>query len=195
MTEYKTALEKAKDYFVDRMNERVLVVYKGKPISLFSVPAQGMCYYLSAWAIMGLENGDKRVVGTINESRRLKPSRDYKHAWVEFKYRGRWYIYDSRDREVYTRKDYKHFYEPRNITSKLTQTEIFELYLKPKHAYTIKKGYDYVFKKRPDTDYGEEEDGYLRDALSRGHLYVSSCPPYPDDIEQFSTNFFVAARH
>ena len=191
-------IEPAHNYFHDRIRAKVLVVLNGKMRDYFSIPAQGWCYYLSAWAVMGLDSDDLRVVGTIDETPTYgrKHPNDYKHAWVEFQFGGEWYVYDSSKRRVCLRDDYYDRYHPRKITSKLTQNKILRMFLKSEHVYIGKEGYDYVFK---DLSVEEdkkqtEDDGYLLDALSRGHLYVGTFPGRPKDIKEYTTRTFIACR-
>ena len=191
-------IKPAHNYFHDKIREKVLVVLGGKMRDYFSIPAQEWCYYLSAWAVMGLDSDDLRVVGTIDETPTYgrKHPNDYKHAWVEFQFEGEWYVYDSSKRHVYLRDDYYDRYHPRKITSRLTQNEILQLYLKPEYTYTGKEGYDYIFKNLSDEERRKqiEDDGYLLDTLSRGHLYVDSFFTERKGVEGYTTNVFIACR-
>lgn len=94
------------------------------------------CYYYSAYALMGLNFDDFLVRCYINPN--------YHHGWVEFKYEGVEYVFDSLiENVVLKEKWYKHF-NPR-IDYKKTQKEILDEYLNDKCAFKIYDNF-YQFK-------------------------------------------------
>ena len=94
------------------------------------------CYYYSAFALMGLKSDDFLVRGYID----LDGYKNYHHGWVEFKFEGKEYVFDSRLRGVNLKENYYAHFNPR-VDFKKTQKEILDEYLNEKCAFKIKDGF------------------------------------------------------
>lgn len=107
---------------------------------------QQICYYYSAWAIMGLEDTDKLIRGRIDVGNELgflyqkmfpnmeRPNSDYNHGWVEFFYQGKCYVFDNLLKEIVLKEDYEDYRKP-VIHCELTKKELIEIYTDSNHAY------------------------------------------------------------
>ena len=160
-------------------------------------PRGGKCYHLSAHAIIGLGDEDKRICGVINTFPEdgAKQEENYTHAWVEFKAPDdQWYVYDPMVNFIVPRELWYKTCKPREIFSELTRCQILEKFLKPRFAVKLDE-HNYVFKSVYSKNYkgfaneiDNKKNGYLFNALSRGIIKVSHYQSY------FVDSFIVPKR-
>ena len=175
----------AEQYFCEQMS-KIKIVDNHKNVLKFINncynPRGGECYHMSAHAIMGLEDEDKRICGIIDTfpENGCRQTKDYTHAWVEFKTAdGGWYVYDPLLKHITPRELWYKVCKPRKIFSELTLRQILNKFVKTKYAHAIDKN-TYVFRsiyaeKKEDyepykSEINNEKNGYLFNALSRGYL-------------------------
>lgn len=137
------------DYFFRQMSKVFIDRGPQKKIKTFQqfleYRYQAMCYFYSAYAIMGLRETDKLVRGRIDVGSGLgalyrlffpnieKPNSDYNHGWVEFYYQGTWYVFDNLLKEIVLKKDYADFRNP-VIDYEITKKQLIEIYTSKENA-------------------------------------------------------------
>lgn len=174
----QTQLLKATEHFNHEMKK--VYVRRNCEIIPFSDitynPKGGRCYYLSTWALMGLESESYLFRGQIDLPERpgWKAQKNYKHGWVQFTYRTNLYIYDPLETCVWHQDYWEKIYEPHDITFTMSQQEILELALEnpaSDNAYPI-SDYIYQFKNAKDMNlqFNSERDGFLRDTLAGSQI-------------------------
>ena len=94
------------------------------------------CYYYSAYALMGLNPDDFLVRGYID----LDGYKDYHHGWVEFKFEGNEYVFDSKINDVVPKQEWYESFKPK-IDFRETQKKILDDYLNEKYAFKIQDGF------------------------------------------------------
>ena len=100
------------------------------------------CYYYSGYAIIGLNNDDYLMRGDLCISGDfIFGNGGYSHGWVEFKYRGKEYVFDSMCREVVPKAEWYEEFKP-NVKFKHSKQEIIEsfkdkLQLLSKNRYRV----------------------------------------------------------
>lgn len=177
----QTRLYKATEYF----NEEVTKIYvrRNCKISQFNEfahnPKGGRAYYLSSWALMGLQPDDYLIRGQVDLPDRpgWKAQPNYKHGWIQFLYQDDWFIYDPLESHVWEQNHWEEVHKPHNITFNLSQKEILTLALKDEafdNAHQI-NDYIYQFKnpKKMDLPYNSENDGFLRDTLGGSQIHYA----------------------
>ena len=145
------------------------------------------CYYYSAYALMGLNSDDFVVRGFID----LDDWKNYQHGWVEFKFEGKEYVFDSALRGITTKEEWYKKFNPR-IYYKKTQKEILDEYLNERCAFKIEDGF-WQFKylvmntDKVDIPYNEiidndKNNGYIPSALMLARIVISK---YSSKITRF----------
>ena len=94
------------------------------------------CYYYSTYACMGLKPEDFVVRGYID----VDDWKYYHHGWVEFKFDGNEYVFDSMIESVMLKEKWYKRYNPR-VDYRKTQREILDEYLNERCAFKIKEGF------------------------------------------------------
>ena len=123
------------------------------------------CYYYSAYALMGLNSDDYLVRGYIN----YQGKKNYAHGWVEFKFNGESYVFDSMIIGVVLKGTWEETFNPR-VTYRKKQQEIFDEYLTPTYAVEIKEGF-WQFKDVYDNN---PNHGYVLNALRLARVQIST---------------------
>ncbi len=147
------------DYFF-KQTKKVFVDRRPSPFDIETFEAflnhryEQICYYYSAYAIMGLEDTDKLVRGRIDVGNELgflyqkmfpnmeRPNSDYDHGWVEFYYEGHWYVFDNLLKIIVLKEDYEEFRKP-VINSKMMKQELIKIYTS-KECANLSNGIYYV---------------------------------------------------
>ena len=90
--------------FVDRCNAKGIETFE----KYLAYRYRDNCYYYSGYAIMGLKNDDYLMRGAICISGNfIWGNGGYSHGWVEFKYRGKEYVFDSMCIGILSKNCYK----------------------------------------------------------------------------------------
>lgn len=187
----------ADEYFRHQMDNILIVDERGAE-KFLEADSHGKCYHFSTWALLGLQKDDLRLVGTIDTfpNEGYNRSKDYKHAWVEFRttetYGNAWFVYDPLYSMIVPRDVWYEACKPREIISRLTQQEVVKKYMDPKYAYTIREGMSCVFKNTDDVpeESNNKKNGYLFNALSEGYLFGRL-----GSEKYFFTSYFIAHRY
>lgn len=135
------------------------------------------CYYYSAYALMGLNPDDFLVRGYID----LDGYKDYHHGWVEFKFEGNEYVFDSKINDVVPKQEWYESFKPK-IDFRETQKKILDDYLNEKYAFKIQDGF-WQFKyiviniDKNDISYNEiiandRSNGYVPSALMLARVVI-----------------------
>ena len=138
----------------------------------------GRCYFLTAWALLGLKASDYLIRGTIDLPERdgWKASKNYRHGWVRFVYRENSYIYDPLYRHVFPVAAWEEIHAPRAITFEKTQAEILTELLCEQYAYAV--GDDNrlwqlkSYKQLPEV-WRERDSGFLSDTLAEAQIHYA----------------------
>lgn len=110
-----------KKIFVDRCNYKGIETFE----EYLAYRYRDCCYYYSGYAIIGLNNNDYLMRGDICISGDfIWGNGGYSHGWVEFKYRGKEYVFDSCIGVVPKDEWYEEF-KP-NVEFKYSKQEIIE---------------------------------------------------------------------
>lgn len=111
-----------KTILVDRVSAKRIETFK----KYLSYRYRDNCYYYSGYAIMGLNDDDDLVRGSICISGDfILGNGGYLHGWVEFKYRGKEYVFDSMCKWVLSKAEWYDEFKP-NVKFKHSQKEIIE---------------------------------------------------------------------
>lgn len=164
-------------YFAQRMQEKIFLLNRrtGNTSNFWQHRVnfkEGYCYFLSVLALLGLENNDRRVCGTIDTIPResYTVEKNYQHAWVEFTVGDKKYVYDPLVNYVVPYENWAKLCKPRGITSSLTQKELVVSHLSDKYAYKI-SGNIWQFKAENEGPKDETgDDRNIFKALARGNL-------------------------
>ena len=135
---------------------------------------------LTTWVLIGLEHSDVRVCGEIDiVGRSGYASREnYRHAWVEFKRKDDYYVYDPLYDFITPKDIYYELHQPRNITSTKKRDDLIEPFLNEKFAFRVDDNI-WQFKSEKEIGYDyNDSDGYIFNALQKGriHGYFSDIP-------------------
>ena len=101
------------------------------------------CYYYSGYAIMGLKNDDYLMRGDICiPGDFIWGNGGYSHGWVEFKYIGKEYVFDSMCRGIVPKNEWYEEFKP-NVKFKYSKQEIIEsfnnkLQILSKNCYKVR---------------------------------------------------------
>ena len=135
------------------------------------------CYYYSAYALMGLNPDDFLVRGYID----LDGYKDYHHGWVEFKFEGNEYVFDSKINDVVPKQEWYESFKPK-IDFRETQKKILDDYLNEKYAFKIQDGfwqfkYIVINTDKNDISYNEiiandRSNGYVPSALMLARVVI-----------------------
>lgn len=86
---------------------------------------------------MGLKPQDFLVRGDIRLPRNmLWQNGGYPHGWVEFEFKGEFYVFDPMLKGIVTRQEYYYYYSPK-INYKKSQKEILDVFLNERCAFRI----------------------------------------------------------
>lgn len=123
-------LELANRYFDRRMRTIFIDRVCAKGIETFekylSYRYQDNCYYYSGYAIIGLNNDDYLIRGDLCISDDfIWKDGGYSHGWVEFKYMGKEYVFDSMCRSIVPKAEWYEEFNP-NVKFKYSKKEIIE---------------------------------------------------------------------
>ena len=145
------------------------------------------CYYYSAYALMGLKPDDFLVRGYIE----VEGWTNYHHGWVEFKFEGNEYVFDSMIKGVEYKEEWYKFFLPK-VEYKKTQKEILDEFLNERNAVEFQDGF-WQFKyivmntDKDDISYSEiiandKNNGYVPSALMLARLVISK---YSSEVTRF----------
>ena len=143
-------------------------------------PIGGSCYLLTTWVLIGLDQNDVRVCGevdVVNKSGDVV-QKNYRHAWVEFKYGYEWYVYDSLLDFITPKDIYYELHQPRKITSTKKRDDLIEPFLNEKYTYRIDNDIWQFKSEKEARDNDSQLDGFVFNALQKGriHGYFSDIP-------------------
>jgi len=103
--------------------------------SYFDKGYRANCYYYSTFLVLCLKPTDRLVRGNIHIKRGYetvdlckdkKTYPNYKHGWVEFEFKGQWWVYDDHFNYPVKMKEYYKQRYPYEIFKKFTQKELIE---------------------------------------------------------------------
>ena len=134
-------LQNANQYFKDKTS--IVYVEKCTKIESFEEYLRHRyrdnCYYYSAYALMGLKPDDTVLRGYLKADGYGWDNRLH-HGWVEFKYDGNEFVFDSAIMGVIPKIEwYDEFYP--EVDFRKTQKEILDEYLNEKNAVEIQEGF------------------------------------------------------
>ena len=144
------------------------------------------CYYYSAYACMGLKPDDFLVRGCID----VDGCKNYNHGWVEFKFDGHEYVFDSMIKGIVLKQEWYKSYNPRVEYIK-TQREILDEYLNERCAFKIEEEFWQFKRIVMNTDkeitYNEiitndENNGYVPSTLMLARVVIDK---YSSEITRF----------
>lgn len=113
--------------------------------SYFDKGYRANCYYYSTFLLLCLKPTDKLVRGnihikhgyeTVDLCKDKKTYPNYKHGWVEFEFKGKWWVYDDHFKYPVKMKEYYKYRSPYEIFKKFTQKELIE-YIKENYSKDI----------------------------------------------------------
>ena len=108
--------------FVDRCNSKGIETFE----EYLAYRYRDNCYYYSGYAIIGLNNDDYLMRGDLCISGDfIWENGGYSHGWVEFKYKGKEYVFDSMCRGIVTKAEWYEEFKP-NVNFKHSKQEIIE---------------------------------------------------------------------
>ena len=108
--------------FVDRCNAKGIETFK----EYLAYRYRDNCYYYSGYAIIGLNNDDYLMRGDLRISGDfIFGNGGYYHGWVEFKYRGKEYVFDSMCIGVVPKAKWYEEFKP-NVKFKHSKMEIIK---------------------------------------------------------------------
>ena len=84
----------------------------------------GVCYEHASSILLGLKPTDKVVIGIQDYHRNEK----FYHAWNEFEFNGKWYVYDCAVDNIYERDFYLNYVEPTEIIATYTLNDVLNEY-------------------------------------------------------------------
>lgn len=105
---------------IDRKNVKYLKWVRQSP---------GWCYWHASSILLGLNPNDKCVTGRLDYHRNER----FYHAWNEFMYNGKWYVYDCQHDCVFDKEHFYSYTEP-TVMESYTLEEILAKYGKFKIA-------------------------------------------------------------
>lgn len=100
------------------------------------------CYYYSTYILLCMKPTDRLVRGCIHigeldpiynlfsKDKKVRPN--YEHGWIEFEFKGKWWVYDDHYKYPIRINDYYKLVSPYEIYKKLTQNELLD-YVKSKY--------------------------------------------------------------
>lgn len=147
-----------KAIFVNRCNAKGIETFE----KYLAYRYRDNCYY-SGYAILGLNNDDYLMRGDICISEDfIFENGGYSHGWVEFKYKGREYVFDSMCRGVVPKAEWYEEFKP-NVKFKYSKQEIVESF---KDKLQILKKSCYRVQGSSIHDY------YTIDVYDRGKVFM-----------------------
>ena len=168
----------AAKYFKERMEKIYLLnKHSGEVTGFYGRhlnPKGRDCYFLTVLAVLGLEKTDKRRCGTIDTMPTMNRQivKDYKHAWVEYRFDDAVFVYDPLIGCAIPQEVYYDKCKPRQVASTRTQVEVLKPYLDSRYTYRLGST-DWQFK-TIKTDVVDEKVEksvyYIFSALQRGRL-------------------------
>ncbi len=97
------------------------------------------CYYYSTYILLCMKPTDVLVRGNINTFEKANAP-NYKHGWIEFEFKGKWYVYDDYYKYPLPKNYYYKKVAPYEIYKKFTQTELINYMLtKYSDKFDVKK--------------------------------------------------------
>ncbi len=81
----------------------------------------GVCYFHSSNLLLGLNPEDKCVIAKCD----YHNNENFYHAWNEFKFNNRWYVYDCQNDFIYEKEFYYEKVEP-TILKEFTQKDVLD---------------------------------------------------------------------
>ena len=126
----KLQIQMANQYFDRRMKAVLVDRVCAKGIETFekylAYRYRDSCYYYSGYAIMGMNDDDYLMRGTLCiRGDFIWENGGYSHGWVEFKYRNQEYVFDSMCRGVVPKEEWYEEFKP-NVKFKHSKKEIVE---------------------------------------------------------------------
>lgn len=85
----------------------------------------GVCYEHASSILLGLKPTDKCVIGRQDYHRNEK----FYHAWNEFEFSGKWYVYDCAADNIYEKDFYLNYVEPNEIIATYTLNDVLNEYI------------------------------------------------------------------
>ena len=114
--------QRMKTIFVDRVCAKGIETFE----QYLSYRYRDNCYYYSGYAIIGLKDDDYLMRGDLCISGDfIWENGGYSHGWVEFKYRGKEYVFDSMCMGIVPKDEWYEKFKP-NIKFKHSKQEIIE---------------------------------------------------------------------
>jgi|GEM_PF-2073005 hypothetical protein len=151
--------KQTKKVYVERCNSNGIETFE----QYLNYRYRDNCYYYSAFALMGLNCDDYLVRGFIN----YPDYQYYAHGWVEFKFNGKEYIFDSMIKGIILKSEWDKEFSP-EITYRKTQQEILDEYLTTDNAVEITENF-WQFKNVIDDD---ASHGYVLNALRLSRVEI-----------------------
>ncbi len=134
----------ANQYFDRHMKKVFVDRVCGKGIETFekylSYRYRDNCYYYSTYAILGMNDDDYLMRGTLRvKGNFIYGNGGYSHGWVEFKFMDREYVFDSMCRGVQPKEAWYEEFNP-NVKFKYSKKEIVES-IRNGETQVIKRGW------------------------------------------------------
>ena len=146
-------IDSTKNIYIEKTNYKTNIPYLITFKEYNNREYQDNCYHYSIYSIMGLNLDDALVRGKIDV--REKGCINYKHGWVEFKYNGNEYVYDSLFGIVEKEKYYRR--KSPIVEYKIIKEEIIDIFTnnkistKKNDEYLV-KSFDLIFDQRDKYD-------------------------------------------
>ncbi len=99
--------------------------------------SMGVCYEHSANVLLGLNENDKKVTAICDYNKNL----NFYHAWNEFEFNGKWYVFDNKDAKIYEKDKYYQIAKPTTIIETYSLKDILDYYSIYK---TSDQNFDYI---------------------------------------------------
>lgn len=146
--------EKQQKVALDYMYDRLKIGTCGRESmqEYFDHGYRANCYYYSTYILLCMKPTDvlvrgeifkdyNPVVSKLNHRCNDKKRPNYKHGWIEFEFKGKWYVYDDHYKYPLPKNYYyKKIVAPYEIYKKFTQTELIDYMLtKYSDKFDVKK--------------------------------------------------------
>ncbi|MCL2860248.1 MAG: hypothetical protein FWF46_06840 [Oscillospiraceae bacterium] len=122
------------------------------------------CYCYSGYAFMGMADNDKLIRGKID----LEDCPIYDHGWLEFWYKDKEYVFDSRLSRIVRKKAYYLRFKPK-IEYQFTKEEILSKYLVEGRATSSQNGMLWVVNKNIDNG----EKGHINGVMEGAQIKLT----------------------
>lgn len=160
-------------YFNSRMQRVFVYRVEYKQLETFSQYLshryRNSCYFYSSYALMGLNDGDRLVRGTITlDYDWMWEDGGYGHGWIEFDYQGEEYIFDSRCRYIELKKEWYEKFNPQNIV-RFTKREILDSVFLPSKTRQLEDGAYEVYGLE-----GRYDKNYRLSPLKMSKIYMQN---------------------